>query len=120
MDIDQIPYLALPGISAEEVNLLRQITTDLNENQMKYFYMVYSGKRKNPTDILLFTLLAFAGIAGVQRFVVGQIGMGLLYLFTGGLCLIGTIVDLVNYKALAFEYNQKMAFESYKIANMGR
>jgi len=119
MDINQIPYLALPGITTEEINILHQITTDLNENQIKYFYIAYSGKRKNPNDILLFTLLAFAGIAGVQRLVLGQIGMGILYLFTGGLCLIGTIVDLVNYKSLAFEYNQKMAFESYKIANMG-
>ena len=37
--------------------------------------------------------------------------MGLLYLFTGGLCLIGTIVDLVNHQKLAFEHNQKMANE---------
>jgi hypothetical protein len=35
--------------------------------------------------------------------------MGLLYLFTGGLCLIGTIVDLVNHKSLSFEFNQKVA-----------
>jgi hypothetical protein len=37
--------------------------------------------------------------------------MGLLYLFTGGLCLIGTIVDLVNYQSLAFDYNRKIADE---------
>jgi hypothetical protein len=37
--------------------------------------------------------------------------MGLLYLFTAGLCLIGSIIDLVNYKAKAFEYNQKVADE---------
>jgi hypothetical protein len=37
--------------------------------------------------------------------------MGILYLLTGGLCLIGTIVDLINYKNLAFEYNQKVAQE---------
>jgi hypothetical protein len=30
-------------------------------------------------------------------------------LFTGGLCLIGTIVDLVNYRKLAFDYNSKIA-----------
>ena len=81
--------------------------------------MIYSGKRKNPQDILLFTLLGFVVVAGVQRFVVGQIGMGLLYLFTGGFCLIGTIVDLINYKSLALEFNQKMAFESFHIAKMG-
>jgi hypothetical protein len=34
-----------------------------------------------------------------------------LYFFTAGLCLIGTIVDLVNHQKLAFEYNQKVANE---------
>ena len=43
---------------------------------------------------------------------VGENGMGILYFFTGGLCLIGTIVDLVNHKRLTFEYNQQMARES--------
>jgi hypothetical protein len=42
----------------------------------------------------------------------GQMGMGLLYLFTGGLCFIGTIMDTVNHKRLTFEYNQQMARES--------
>jgi TM2 domain-containing membrane protein YozV len=118
MDGFNNPYMSLPGISPEELNFLQQGTSDLNENQKKYFYMIYSGKRKNPQDLLLFTLLAFVGVAGVQRFVVGQIGMGILYLFTGGLCLIGTIVDLVNHKSLAYEYNQKMAYESFQMAKM--
>ena len=39
----------------------------------------------------------------------GQIGMGLLYLFTAGFCLIGTIIDVVNHKKLAFRYNQLKA-----------
>jgi TM2 domain-containing membrane protein YozV len=56
-------------------------------------------------------LLGLIVIAGVHRFILGQIGMGILYLFTGGLCLIGTIVDLVNHQRLAFEYNQKQANE---------
>ena len=61
--------------------------------------------------ILLTTLLGFVVIAGVQRFLLNQIGMGLIYLFTGGLCLIGTIVDLVNYRKLSFEYNSQQARE---------
>jgi TM2 domain-containing membrane protein YozV len=119
MDLYQIPYMAFPGITPEEINFLQQVTADLSENQKKYFYMVYSGKRKNPQDILLFTLIAFVGVPGVQRFVLGQIGMGLLYVFTGGCCLIGTIVDLVNHKELTYEYNKKMVLESYRIASTG-
>jgi TM2 domain-containing membrane protein YozV len=74
-------------------------------------FSIYSSRRKDPQTILLLTLIGFLGISGVQRFVLDQIGMGLLYLFTGGLCLVGTIVDLVNYKNLALEYNQKVALQ---------
>ena len=120
MDMYSNPYMAFPGITPEEMVFLQQGTAELNENQRKYFYMVYSGKRKNPQDILLFTLLGFVGVHGIQRFVVGQIGLGLLYLFTFGLCFIGTIVDLVNHKEIAQEYNRKMAFESFQMARMAQ
>jgi TM2 domain-containing membrane protein YozV len=118
MDGFQNPYMSFAGITPEEMNFLNQATAELTDNQRKYFYMIYAGKRKNPQDLLLFTLLAFVGVAGVQRFMVGQIGMGLLYLFTGGLCLIGTIVDLVNHKSLANEFNHGMAYESFQMAKM--
>ena len=47
--------------------------------------------------------------AGIQRFVIDEIFMGLLYFFTGGFCGIGTIINAIRYKELAFEYNRKMA-----------
>jgi TM2 domain-containing membrane protein YozV len=118
MDMYQNPYMSLPGITTEELMILQQATADLNDEQKKYFYMVYSGKRKSAQDILIFTLIGFLGIAGVQRFIIGQIGMGILYFFTGGFCFIGTIVDLINHKTLATDYNRKMAYESFQIAKM--
>lgn len=118
MEPFQNPYMSLSGITAEELALLQRATGGLTDNQKKYFYMTYTGKRKSPQDVLLFTLIGCLGVAGIQRFLLGQIGMGILYFFTGGLCFIGTIVDLVNHKKLALEYNEKMAFESYNIAKM--
>lgn len=35
------------------------------------------------------------GIFGLHRFYVGKIGSGLLYLFTGGFCGIGWIIDIL-------------------------
>jgi TM2 domain-containing membrane protein YozV len=118
MDFNQNPYMSMPGVTSEELATLQQATAELNENQKKHFYMIYVGKRKSAQDILIFTLIGFFGVAGIQRFLIGQVGMGILYFFTGGFCLIGTIVDLVNHKTLATEYNQKMAYESFQIAKM--
>jgi TM2 domain-containing membrane protein YozV len=118
MDMYQNPYMAFPGITPEEMGFLQQGTAELNESQKKYFYMVYSDKRKSAQDVLIFCLVGLFLVPGLQRFIVGQIGMGLLYLFTVGLCFIGSIVDLINYKSLADEYNRKMAFESFQLAKM--
>src|ERR1700753_1084119 len=112
------PYMALPGISPEELGYIQQALSQLTENQQKFFYMNYTSKRKNPQDILIFTIIGFFAVAGIQRFVLGQTVMGILYLFTGGFCLIGTIVDLVNNKSLTLEYNQKMVYESFQMAKM--
>ena len=113
------PYMSLPGITTEEMAFLHQATSELNDQQKQSFYMVYSGRRKSSQDILIFTLIGFLGIAGVQRFMIGQTVIGLLYFFTGGFCFIGTIVDLINHQSLANEYNQKMAYESYQMVKMG-
>ena len=119
MDIFQSPFMSLPGITPEEYSYLQQATTGLTEQQLRNFLMIYSSKRKQASDLLLLTLVGFFGFAGIQRFSVGQIGMGLLYFFTGGLCLIGTIVDIINHKNLAYEHNQKMVFESLQMVRMG-
>jgi TM2 domain-containing membrane protein YozV len=106
------------GITPEEMGFLQQAIAGLSENQKKYFYTVYNSKRKNSQEILLLTLLGFVGFAGIQRFVLGQVGMGILYFFTAGFCFIGTIVDVVKNKSLTLEYNKNMAYESHRIAMM--
>jgi TM2 domain-containing membrane protein YozV len=78
--------------------------------------MIYRTRRKDPQLILLTCLVGFLGFAGIHRFLVNQIGMGILYFFTAGLCLIGTIVDAVNYQSLAFEYNRQIASEVAPLA----
>jgi TM2 domain-containing membrane protein YozV len=99
----------LPNVENEELNYIQGLVRNMNEEQVRQFAVIYNSRRKDPQMILLLTLVGFLGVAGIQRFIIDQIGMGLLYVFTGGLCLIGTIVDLVNYKSLTFEFNQKVA-----------
>lgn len=102
----------IPAIEPDELVFLQAFTNDLSEDKMHLFVSLYNGKRKKTETILICCLLGFVAAAGIQRFVLGQIGMGILYLFTGGLCLVGTIVDIINHKQLTFEFNQQMAMEA--------
>ncbi len=99
----------LPEIIGEEQMFIENILRNMDDKEAVQFANVYRIRRKDPQTILLLTLVGFLGIAGIQRFIVDQIGLGILYLLTCGLCFIGTIIDLVNYKKIAFEYNQVQA-----------
>jgi TM2 domain-containing membrane protein YozV len=101
----------LPELTGEEMVYVQNLIKDWDDEKARNFANVYRTRRKDPQVILITALLGLIVVAGVHRFLLGQIGMGLLYLFTGGLCLIGTIIDLVNHQRLAFEFNQKVAEE---------
>ena len=99
----------MPGLEGEEMAFVQEVIKEMDDNRAQQFAIAYMARRKDPSNILIFAVIGLLGIAGIQRFVLGQIGMGLLYFFTGGLCLIGTIIDIVNHKKLSFEYNSKQA-----------
>ena len=99
----------MPYLNGEEMVYVQGLIKDFDDNQAQQFANMYSYRRRDPQTILLTALLGFAGVAGVHRILLNHIGMGILYFFTGGICLIGTIVDLINYQRLAFEYNQNQA-----------
>lgn len=110
-------FTLISGITPEELEYLKQITEGYTDQQLQTFASIYNGKRRAPDMILIGGLVGFVGVAGVQRFMVNQIGMGILFFLTAGLCFIGTIVDLVNYKSLAVEYNHRMAVEAKQITD---
>ncbi len=112
------PFMSLPGISPQEYSYLQTATTGFSEQQLRGFLLIYGSKRRNPDDMILYCILGFF-VPGLPRFLLNQIGMGILYFFTAGLCFVGTIIDLVNHKTLAFEYNQRMVFESLQMVKMG-
>jgi len=101
----------MPTLEPDEMVYVQGLIKEMSDSQAQQFASIYYSRRKDPQTILLTCLLGLIVVAGVHRFLLGQIGMGLLYLFTGGLCLIGTIVDLINHKRLAFEFNTKTAQE---------
>ena len=109
-------YIQLfPGVDTEELIMIQNFTKDLDDDRLETFASIYMGRRRPPDHILVGTIIGLLGVGGIQRFMIDQIGMGVLYLLTCGLCFIGTIIDLINYKRLAFEYNHTMASDSLKL-----
>lgn len=117
-NVNQLIFRYLPGITPEELTVIGNRMGDYPESQIAQFCSIYASKRRDPQMILLTCLLGFVGVAGVHRFLTDQIGMGILYFFTAGLCFIGTIIDLVNYKNLAIEYNAKKIAETITMMDM--
>lgn len=50
-------------------------------------------------------LLTFVGVLGIHRFYMGKWGTGLLYLFTGGLFLVGVVYDFCTLNTQISEIN---------------
>lgn len=101
-----------PEVDPLEFDAINEVTFGLDGEQLSLFASIYRSRRKDPQLVLITCLIGFLGVSGIHRMLVGQIGWGLLYLFTCGLCFIGTIVDLLNYKTLALKYNESIMEET--------
>ena len=99
----------LPELEGEEMLFVSGLIKDMSDDQARTFAVAYRSQRRDPTTVLLLALLGFVVLAGFQRFYLGHIGMGIAYLLTAGFCFIGTIIDAINHKSLAFKYNQVKA-----------
>ncbi len=65
------------------------VNTNVNKNTVSA--SMHCGRAKNKWVSLL--LCIFLGFFGAHKFYEGKIGMGIIYLFTGGLFCIGLIID---------------------------
>lgn len=108
----------LAGLQPDELVMIQQLTRDMSEDQQRQFVILYGGKRKNSQTLLVLAAIGFLGIAGLQRFVLGQAGMGILYLLTLGFCGIGTIIDMVNAERMTSDYNQQQAIDTANMVRM--
>lgn len=74
------------------------------------FSLLLSIELKDPTTLLLISI--FLGSFGVDRFMLGDTGMGILKLLTGGLCGVLTIYDwfTISGKSKKMNYDKLMAF----------
>lgn len=86
-DINKGASAAQPQIIINNDN----INTNTNTNNVN---AGGRGKEKNKWVALL--LCFFLGFVGGHKFYEGKVGMGILYLFTAGLCGIGVLIDFIT------------------------
>ena len=66
------------------------------DQQLKSLYGNLSSNDGEISPLVEFLITFFTGTFGVHKFMKGQIGMGLLYLFTMGIFGIGWFIDVVR------------------------
>ena len=75
---------------------------------------------KDKSAAFLLTLLGFIGIAGIQHFYLGNIGRGVIWLFTFGLLGLGTVVDLFTIGSQVDGKNTKIELETIRFNALKR
>lgn len=92
-------------LPAEKIVFIKQKLLEADESK---FQLVSAVEFKDPTTILLVSI--FPGSLGIDRFMLGETGMGILKLLTFGCCGVLTIIDWfsVQKKAKELNYNNLM------------
>jgi TM2 domain-containing membrane protein YozV len=87
----------------------QMMTKGLSPEQAMLFNSQFSSTKKDRDTVLILSVIL--GCWGVDRFYVGDMGMGLLKLFTFGGCGILWLIDIFMIRDRADEYNRNKAGE---------
>lgn len=85
---------------AEKMVYIKEKLKNIDDDK---FSLISTLELKDPTTLLLISL--FLGSFGVDRFMLGDTGMGIFKLLTGGCCGILTIVDWFSIQKKTKEQN---------------
>jgi len=88
---------------------LAQIQTGMTEQQKMIFMSQYNSDKKDRNIALVLSLLL--GYLGIDRFYIGDTGLGVLKLLTGGVCGIMAVIDWFLIMGKTDEYNRQKAQE---------
>lgn len=87
-------------LPADKIMYVKERLQNLDDNRWS---MLQTVELKDPTTILIISI--FLGSLGVDRFMLGDTGMGVLKLLTGGCCGVLTIIDWFSIQDKAREVN---------------
>lgn len=85
---------------SNRLTYIKERLASLDDNR---FMMITSIELKDPTTMLIISI--FLGTLGIDRFMLNDVGMGILKLLTCGVCGILTIIDWVNIQTMTQEWN---------------
>lgn len=88
---------------------LAEMQKDMTDQQKLQFSSQYNSSKKDPTIAII--LAVVLGTLGVDRFYVGDIGLGVLKLLTGGVCGIMWLIDIFLISGRAHDVNREKAQE---------
>ena len=98
MDVAAVTQRMADGAKAAHAKLnphVAQVAGDIAAHTGLIAEHPDTGSTKLRGVAIILCMLGFLGLGGIHRFYVGRKWTGLLYLFTGGLFYIGTILDLI-------------------------
>ena len=110
MDMQKVDMYIMTNqkyLPAEKIQLLRDRLLAADDNKM---VMLSGVEMKDPTTILLVSI--FLGSLGIDRFMLGEAGLGIAKLLTCGGCYIWWIIDMVNAQDRTRQYNYKKLQEA--------
>lgn len=93
-------FMAANGqfFAPEDQNTVRDYLAKADEAKSN---AIMATQFKNPTTILIIAIL----IGGVDRFMLGQVGLGIAKILTCGGCWIWWLLDIFSAKKRTYEYN---------------
>ncbi len=92
---------------AGESMVLKSAKSELTTDQRLMFDNEYEKKKKS--KLAAYLLWFFLGFLGVHKFYLKKVGMGIVYIFTGGLFFIGWIIDVFIMSSQIDKANEVVA-----------
>ena len=86
----------MPELEGEELATVAGIVREMTDEQALYFAQGYRGRRKSTGTAYLLLLLAAIGLAGINRFYLGSIALGIIYLLSFSLLFVALKFEWIN------------------------
>jgi|GEM_PF-3726071 len=114
VDLAMMAVLKTPIEDAMVFKWARQQLGNQPDNAQR-FQLMYLKRKKSKAVAQLLNLIAFAGLGGLQRFYLGDIGLGIAHLLTVGFFWIGTIIDMIALNQRVNKANVNIAMQTLEM-----